>query len=218
MSEQPTFKKEFESKEGYLNFLQKRIIERVIGEELAQKIFKDLPPFTPIGLIVIREDNTFTCKLEVPAPHIALIQENNQLFITGQAVAGTKEMILVVEDRRNDNSVKIYQTLTQKSMLYIHEGSTEITIGEPLQNNQENGEFKICADYLPEVLKNLNTAGISIRNTIFSTLTLSDNSIIDCQKTSGIIISASEIMSKEDESMGQISPFSQVITFDDLKT
>ena len=193
---------EIPTKKSNLDSLQKSIISEFAGENLSQKILKELSPFSPVGLISIDSDN-FECRFQIPSPYISVIKKNEKMFLVGQATAKTTEMILLVKDKKS-GKIEIYRSLTQNSMLYIHKGQSEETVSQVYWNDSKDGQFEICLDDLPIGLKE-----ISVRNTLFASLTLADDRIIDCRETNGII-------GQKSENIGQRSPFSNIINLANL--
>ena len=162
---------------------------------------KELSPFSPAGLISIDSDN-FECRFQIPAPRISVIKKNEKMFLVGQATVKTTEVILLVKDKKS-GKIEIYRSLAQNSMLYIHTSQREKTVSQ-VHWNDSDGQFEICLDDLPIDLKE-----ISVRNTIFASLALADDRIIDCRETNVII-------GQKSENIGQRNPFSNIVNLANL--
>lgn len=182
--------------ESYLTQEQKELIRAFAGDDVAQKVFRELAPFTPVGLISL-ESESFKCEFQIPAPRIFLNKKN--WSITGQATAKTTEMVLLV---KKDGKIETYHVPAQNSMLYVHDSRTESTLHEQsFWNDTKSGEFEIPLNDLPGTR---SAKTIMVRNTIFTDLILDNGTKIDCRDTSGIV-------GQESQNIGQRSPFSNVI-------
>ena len=158
-----------------------------------------------IALISVGENGKFECNLLIAKPVIYGTKwENNELLVTGKAMAKNDLAVVYVKDE--NGKIEKVETTAQNAMTYAHAGNGDDKNGQEISgvfwNDGENGEFEIPieAHQIPKALLN----GVKIRSTLFTDV-ISNGNNFDCRGKSGII-------NQEDkQNIGQRSEFSQII-------